>query len=158
MSPITSALRLCAVSSLLASLALACSSTTSSPTPPPCNEDPWSCPSGQTCWVNASSAFACLNSGAGKKGDTCTSVAGAPACGDGLACLQTVAAAPGKCLAYCDTTKPERACGTGENCVAAAFNGNTAALVHLCVSTAVPAGDAGADAAAESGATDSGAD
>src|SRR5215207_3866951 len=55
----------------------------------PCNEDPWQCPAGQTCWgtdVNGS-AFACLNSGSGKAGDPCQNIVSSPTCGDGLACF-----------------------------------------------------------------------
>lgn len=82
-----------------------------------CIEEPWGCPDGQTCWVNADqSDFACLNSGPGKLGDDCQNVAGTPTCEDDLACLQLQGQAMGKCTEYCDPQDPARACPDNRQC------------------------------------------
>ena len=136
-------------------LLAACSSSEgSSSTPPvPCNEDPWQCPAGQTCWPkDATGAFACLNSAVGKaKGDECSNVVGAPTCGDGLACFQAVGDATGRCVSYCDNAKAGRGCAAGESCVTATLSGTSAAF-RVCIGAATPT-DAGSP---DTGATDAG--
>lgn len=128
---------------------LACSSSESSSTPkPPCNEDPWQCAAGQTCWPqDGAGTFACLNSAVGKaKGDACTNLVGSPTCGDGLACFQAAGAAVGRCVAYCDPTKAGRGCASGETCSTAMLSGSSSKF-QICVGATAPA-DAGADTAA----------
>jgi hypothetical protein len=47
----------------------------------PCNLNPFECSAGQTCWVsdnNTPPTFACLNSGPGKKGASCSPTIDAP--------------------------------------------------------------------------------
>jgi hypothetical protein len=122
----------------------ACSSTSSSSTPaPPCNENPWGCPAGQTCWPKDTTAFVCLNSGPGKAGAACQNVPASPTCGDGLACLQTTAAG-GTCTPYCSTTDTAHTCTGGATCQTALLAGSSGPEFHVCYGGAPP-GDAGAD-------------
>lgn len=151
---------------LLLPLLAACSSESETKaTPPPCNQDPWQCPAGQTCWpVDTTGRFACLNSAAGvNKGDECANTLGAPTCGDGLACFQAVGDAKGRCVAYCDPAKAGRGCAAGETCATAQLSGTNSSFM-ICASPTAPA-DAGtdtgpaADAEADTGAAaDSAAD
>jgi hypothetical protein len=71
-----------------------------------CNEDPWSCPAGRTCWPTSTTTFECLNSGVGQAGDDCQNVLSMPSCADGLACLQFEQGAPGTCTPFCDSAHP----------------------------------------------------
>ena len=147
---------------------LACSSSSSSDSTPaakvPCNEDPWQCPAGQTCWPKDTTGdFTCLNSATGKaKGDECTNIVGAPTCGDGLACFQGVGDATGKCVAYCAPAKAGRGCAAGETCSTAMLNGSTSKF-QICVGASTPK-DAGAETspmdtgAGDSAASDAAAD
>ncbi len=141
---------------VLSAVVAACSSSSSTTTPAvPCNQNPWECSSGQTCWLtDATGDYACLNSGPGKKGASCTAVPGSPPCGDGLFCLETSATSAGTCLSFCDPANPAHACAADEVCEAAAFNNNPATLVHLCT---VPT-PAGMDAGTDTGAVDAGTD
>jgi hypothetical protein len=133
--------------------AVACSSSTATQPDagtPACNEDPFSCPAGQTCWASdAAGSFACLNSGAGKKGDPCQNLIGSPTCSDGLVCLQLLSAASGSavCVPYCDNANTTHACATGEACTKIAVVGSSA-ILHACVGPAATA-DAGADTGAD---------
>lgn len=91
-------------------------------TPIPCNVDPWSCPAGQTCWINAAAdRFECFNGGVGQVGEACHNYAGEPTCGEYLACLQLEGAAEGKCTPYCDVQNPAHACPSGNSCQAFVF-------------------------------------
>jgi hypothetical protein len=147
---------------LLACTSAACSSSDdAAPAATPCNEDPWQCPSGQTCWPKDNAgAFACLNSAAGKvKGDTCSNLIGSPTCGDGLACFQGLGESTGHCVAYCDNAKAGHGCAAGETCQTALLSGTTSAF-HICVGGSTPM-DSGTDSSSETGsdtgaATDSG--
>jgi hypothetical protein len=132
---------------LAAPLLVACSSEDAPATPVPCNQDPWTCPAGQTCWPkDQAGAFACLNSAAGVKlGDACTNTIGTPSCGDRLACFQAVGAATGTCVAYCDRTKADRGCGAGQTCQTATLAG-TSATFSICVG-GMTTSDAGTDTA-----------
>jgi len=116
---------------LVVPLAVACSSSSS--TPPPCNQDPWECGSGQTCWPKDTTSFACLNSGVGTAGSACEDSVGAPTCGDGLACLQLSTASGGICAAYCDNTETSHACPSGMTCDMVLIVGT---IVQLCVGAA----------------------
>lgn len=126
-------------------LASACSSATSS-SPAPCNEDPFQCPSGQTCWTTDAKTFACIPSGSGQYGESCQPVAGpgsAP-CADGLLCLATTNAG-GKCVHYCEPSGTAHACASG-TCTAAAIGSASGPITHVCAGGA-PSGpaDAGSD-------------
>jgi hypothetical protein len=149
------------VFAVAASSAPACSSS-SAPTTQPCNENPWECPAGQTCWPTASGSFECLNSGPGKAGSPCLDSAGVATCGDGLACLATDAT-NGSCTPYCDNTNPNHACPAGLVCDTIQLAVSGGAQFQACGggtgTTEAGAGDSGAtdSGAPDSGATDSGA-
>lgn len=137
---------------------LACSSSESEAPKPPCNEDPWQCPAGQTCWPkDTTPTFACLNSAAGKaKGDSCSNIVGTPTCGDGMACFMAAGETTGKCVTYCDTTTAGRGCAAGETCTTAMLVGSSAKF-HICVGTSTPTTDAGTDTgSSDTGSTDTG--
>ena len=83
----------------------------------PCNEHPWTCPAGQTCWINdAATAYECLNSGTGQAGEQCWNYQGNPTCTDGLGCWQASASSPGVCVHYCSNSDPAHACPEGRLC------------------------------------------
>ncbi|NUO49972.1 MAG: hypothetical protein HOV80_14045 [Polyangiaceae bacterium] len=106
--------------------------------PASCVSDPWSCPDGQTCWVNSDQkSFACLNSGPGAVGTECSSIAASPACQDDLICLQLQGQAKGACTEYCDPMDPAHACPENRQCLAVQLAGS---LLHAC---APPAGEGG---------------
>jgi len=81
--------------------------------PPPCNEDPWTCGPGQTCWPNAAGDdFACLNGAAGMgEGTPCGLFSGTVTCGPGLFCTG------GFCRHFCDPEDPNRGCPDGQICL-----------------------------------------
>lgn len=114
---------------------LACSSSKSTP----CNENPWECPSRQTCWFSTPTSFACLNSGPGQTGSACQDSVGIAACGDGLACLF------GTCTPYCSTMDPIHACTGGASCTLVTISGSSGfiATVYACSANveAINAGD-----------------
>jgi hypothetical protein len=91
---------------------VACSSDDNSNAPSTCDANPYLCPAGQTCWVNAKVQFKCFISGGGKEGDTCKNVPEQPSCLDGLTCLQLTPAG-GVCTSYCDGAHP---CPNGAAC------------------------------------------
>ena len=143
----------------LALLATACSSSSSGnggdggSSTTPCNDNPWECPSSQTCWPQTATAFACLNAGPGTLGSDCTDTVSSPTCGAGLACFQAIGATGGQCLAFCSTTDPSHACTGGDVCETVALGGAGGPEFSVCVS---PTGsDAGTEASApgDSGVT-----
>jgi hypothetical protein len=79
----------------------------------PCNENPWSCAPGQTCWPNADgNAFACLNGAVGMgEGADCDLYPGTVTCGPGLFCTQEY------CRRFCDPEDPNRGCPDGQICL-----------------------------------------
>jgi hypothetical protein len=117
---------------------MACSDSSAAPAVP-CNEDPWECPAGRTCWPVSTSAFDCLISGTGKAGDPCQNTTNAPSCGDGMACLAPNAAGPTLCAAYCDAS---HACPAGTTCTMGSLAGTPTAF-QVCLGT--PVTDAGGD-------------
>lgn len=134
---------------LLPAFAVACLGACSSSSAPsgagaPCNQAPFACPSGQTCWpVDASGNFACLGSKAGAKvGDGCVDTAGSPTCGDAMICLAIANPQQGTCAADCDPALPGRSCSANEICVAVAF-ASGGPQIHACVT--LGAADAGAE-------------
>ncbi|HEX4445519.1 MAG TPA: hypothetical protein VH044_02235 [Polyangiaceae bacterium] len=114
---------------------LACSSSSTPAAPPPCNEDPWECPTTQTCWPKDQTSFECVNVGTGAAGDACVDTLGAATCGAGLACLQTDTTG-GHCLLYCDNTDVNHPCPSGQSCQTAFLLGTSGAQFHVCVATA----------------------
>jgi hypothetical protein len=109
--------------------ALGCSS--SSAGAEPCNENPWECPAGQTCWPKDDASFACLDSGPGTAGDACLLTPGSPTCSDGLECLMT-SAAGGTCTPYCDDTDTSHACPAGQSCAVASLSGGSSGQFRIC--------------------------
>ncbi len=116
---------------LFALTSAACSGGEEDSSPPPCNEDPWSCPTGQTCSpIDAvGSEFACVNSGPGQFGDACLGVVGSAECADGLAC-NLMTPTDRTCTAYCDPTDPARVCPDGGVCFTAQTSGGR--RVNVC--------------------------
>ena len=116
------------LAALLAALLLACwpaacggDDFSSGDPPPPCNLDPWTCASGQTCWPNAAGdGFACLNGAAGiGEGASCSGLfPGSPTCGAGLFCVTLDPSMPEIkiCTRFCDATNPDRGCPEGQSC------------------------------------------
>jgi hypothetical protein len=131
------------VAIVVVSLVLGCSNSSGAQ---PCNEDPWECAAGQTCWPKDESTFECLNSGSGTAGSVCQDSVGIATCGDGLACLQT-SEASGRCAQYCDNTDTRHACPAGLTCQTALVVGSS---IQICVggSSTIDAGD-GSDAFVE---------
>ncbi|HTQ42105.1 MAG TPA: hypothetical protein VMI75_05050 [Polyangiaceae bacterium] len=140
-------MRLAASTALVLSLAVAACSSSSSggggSSSTPCNENPWECPSGQTCWPQSQTAFACLNAGSGAVGSACQDTAGAPTCGAGLFCLQSAGATAGTCVAYCSNMDTQHACTGGAACEPAALGGVSGPAFFVCVPMATGGGDGG---------------
>ncbi len=128
----------------------ACSSSSSSSSADDvCPANLFGCPAGQSCWAKDNTfAFACIPSGTGTKGSTCQSTVGVAACGEGLACLQLQGASTGTCVPYCQPGSTGRGCEAGEQCAQALLQGAKTVL-NVCVGSAAPVSDAGADAATD---------
>jgi len=150
----------------------ACSSSSSNAA---CNQNPFSCPAGQTCWVRSGPGdYQCLSSGSGQSGDLCQPTEGTATCKDGLACIEPVDSPgqPATCTPFCDSAHP---CPSGQSCTQATFDGTNYSGVcyspapvddggppddscpFLCddgssADTGQPPIDSGVDAPAESGA------
>jgi len=136
-----------------ASAAMACSSSPAPPPAKPCNEDPWECPAGRTCWPVSQTAFGCVVSGTGKAGDACDDVTNAPSCGDGLVCLAPMSTG-GVCTPYCDATDPGRGCPAGQTCLTVHLVSSQGLTFQACAGPAAPAGDAGPASDASSTSSD----
>jgi hypothetical protein len=107
-------------------------SSSSSNGPKPCNEDPFQCPAGQTCWPNQDlSGFLCQNSGPGAIGDECQLIGGQVTCGDGLLCMMPLGSTMGVCTPYCDSTDPAHACPDMAACQTAQIKPGDF-IVHFC--------------------------
>jgi hypothetical protein len=106
------------------------------PPPPPCNEDPWSCQAGQTCWVDPQDTYQCLNQGPGELGQDCMLTIGTPTCKAALFCAAGGMDTP-KCVPFCDNTDPNRACPEGMVCQRLGLvdsNGNPVnGVVNVCL-------------------------
>jgi hypothetical protein len=87
-------------------------------TPPACNQNPWECPTGQNCWPESTSTFACVTAGSGAPGSPCPNVVGTASCVAGFGCYQQSSASMGVCVAYCDSQHP---CASG-TCTAATLS------------------------------------
>jgi hypothetical protein len=137
-----------AVAALL-SVACASSNDAADAGPEQCNDNPWMCTAGTTCWPSdALSHVACLPSKAGaKKGDACIDSFGAATCGDAMACLQPLTTKPGTCVPYCSTSDPAHGCAAGESCLQGHLGSASGPVISLCVpATDGGAGDAASDA------------
>jgi hypothetical protein len=146
---------------LVAFFAVACSSSSASGTGAdasvPCNENPWECPAGQTCWPTNATTFACLNAGPGALGAACANTAGTPTCGAGLACFQAIGASTGTCVAYCSTTSTSHPCTGADVCETADLGGSGGPSFSVCVAEMVGGQDSGAPTGDSSAAADAGA-
>lgn len=101
-------------------------STTTTSTAKPCNEEPWVCPAGQTCWpVGPDQGFDCFNEGPGAIGEDCQLYASSPTCKAGLLC-----GAGDKCTPYCDTKDASHACPSPLVCLPLTITG--AGEVYAC--------------------------
>lgn len=82
----------------------------------PCNEDPWSCPAGQTCWILSDGTASCINASSQKAGGDCNPVIGTTDCDVGLACIQPQGTNNGRCTEFCSTTDVNHKCPMGFTC------------------------------------------
>jgi hypothetical protein len=103
---------------------------------PPCNEDPWICPQGQTCWIHSDFTFQCLNSGPGAPGAPCAAIVGTPQCTDLHICLTAADPNDGICTPFCDPFDTNRACVGPATCRAAMFqvpnSEQQIGPIHMC--------------------------
>jgi hypothetical protein len=121
----------------------------------PCNESPFECKAGQTCWPNMSvTAFECLNSGAGKAGDACALIGGQVTCGDGLICIALTDPMKGQCTPYCDPTDPSHGCPNGEVCAGFGINSN-ALLIKACTEPTTTSSSSGSTSGSTASSTSS---
>lgn len=142
---LTTLTTLATLAAIASSIGVVACSSESSATPSSCATNPFSCPAGQTCSAkDTGGTFACLPSGAGKKGDACQNTPGATTCGDTLVCLQT-SRAGGQCSPFCEEgSGTAHACAATAQCRAAALQGTTT-VFHVCVDEPGPPADAGAE-------------
>jgi hypothetical protein len=128
----------------IASSLMACSSSSgSTATAKPCNDDPWQCPAGKVCWPTSTTTFACLISAAAGAGEACLDTVGMPTCADGLACLAT-ATSPGACTPYCDTKEASHGCPGGQTCTTAEITNSGGVTFQVCTGGQGSSPDAGA--------------
>lgn len=128
---------------LLGGSLLAACSTSSSTTP--CNQDPLSCPAGQTCWVQTGpDDYGCVPAGPGTNGQPCTPTQSSASCGNGLACVN------GTCQSFCNPTDPSHGCPAGQTCASVTLPGGTQSF-NACVAGGGNAPDSGSPASSDSG-------
>jgi len=101
-----------------------------------CNEDPWCCPSGQTCGSDSMTTFGCLNVGQSGPGEPCEKYVGIPGCGERLFCFTGGGSPQGVCVPFCDPTDPDRACPNYHHCLQVTVNDST--VIHVCDPNAPP--------------------
>jgi len=126
-------------------VAIGCGASSSQPTP--CNENPWQCGSGQTCWpqqctcpsgascdpTNCTPQFQCVPSAGKPAGEPCQLQIGQPTCGDLQTCVELAdGGASGVCRYYCDPADPTRGCVSGFTCEELTV-GTSSATEHVCV-------------------------
>lgn len=132
----------------LPAFAGACSSSSSNTSgtdaSAPCNENPWECPSSQTCWPAGPTSFSCLNAGPGALGTACANTEGSATCAAGLACFQALGAAAGTCVSYCSNTDPNHACTGQDACITADLGGAGGPAFSICVPPMTGNPDSGA--------------
>lgn len=105
----------------------------------PCNQDPWNCGAGQTCWFNqAGTGMECLNArNEFQAGDACTPSIGTPTCGEGLLCVGDMNGG-GTCERYCDNTETCKACPEGLVCRSVSFSDQTTMQVIASANVCLP--------------------
>jgi hypothetical protein len=93
-----------------------------------CKGEPFTCPTGQTCWYvdYEKQVFECRPAGAGRKGSDCEQ-SPEPTCGDALICIG-VSADASACVPFCDPAHP---CVEPEACVETTGADGTV-LFHVC--------------------------
>jgi hypothetical protein len=99
--------------------------------PPPCWQDPWTCPDRQTCWFDTMTSLACLNVGQGLEGQACEPNIGAARCEENLFCLSTAQIQPPVCTFYCDPADTQHACPMNRPCLSVQVP-ETSITVHVC--------------------------
>lgn len=110
----------------------------------PCNDNPWQCSSGQTCWpvqctcsgsgscdpTNCTPRFDCTASVAGRAaGQSCENKIGKATCGDDQACIGFADGGTPTCSAFCDSSHP---CPSDQACVPLTL-GNSSLVENVCV-------------------------
>jgi len=98
----------------------------------PCNEDPWGCDLGQTCWIDDSSTFQCVNVGSAGLGDTCQPFSGSSPCGQDMICVGVTGDTSGVCRKFCDPSDSCKTCDAGETCISATYPSAGNAQVYFC--------------------------
>jgi hypothetical protein len=131
----------------------------------PCNEDPFQCGAGETCWpqqctcssgqacdtTNCTPQFQCVGAADRRPGDSCKLQIGSPACGALQTCVAIAGSGVGgACRFYCSPGAPDPGCATGFTCVRLGV-GNSSATEDVCL----PA-PSDSDAALPVGAPDGG--
>ncbi|HEY8042002.1 MAG TPA: hypothetical protein VIF15_19500 [Polyangiaceae bacterium] len=113
----------------------------------PCNEDPFQCGAGKTCWpqqctcpsgtgcspTDCTPQFECAGSAGKQPGDACQLQIGQVTCGDLQTCVALAGSgAPGVCRVYCDPGDPRRGCASGFGCVQLGV-GSSSAVENVCL-------------------------
>ena len=89
----------------------------------PCNQDPWACPEGQTCWVDGSMTYQCVGVGPGALGDPCTLLIGGSPCGQDMGCVAPQGSTEGTCQRFCDPSGGAcKACPEGQICTSITYS------------------------------------
>ncbi len=105
-----------------------------------CDEDPWQCAAGQTCWFNQTGdGVQCLNSGPRTEGDECQPMAGSPSCGDLMLCVGN-AMGVGQCRRYCASATPCKACPAGFDCRGISFRNQATDEIIANTNVCLPPG------------------
>jgi hypothetical protein len=126
-------------------LDLGCGS--SAPPATTCNDDPFQCGKGQTCWpqqctcppgtscdpTDCTPQFQCLAGADKQAGDPCQLTIGQVTCGELQTCVELRdSGGGGTCRDYCDPGDPRRGCVSGFQCVALGVGGS-ASVESVCV-------------------------
>jgi hypothetical protein len=137
---------------------IACSSSSATVA---CNEDPFQCAAGTTCWpsqcvcptgqqcdiTNCVPQFSCVASVPGKQvADSCHNTTGTDSatCGDLQACIELGGNPAGLCAAYCDPSSPTHGCSGDDICsVYRVGSGANNPTINVCVPK--PTRDGGPD-------------
>ena len=121
-----------------------------------CNEAPWQCGSGSTCWptcecpsgqspcttANCTTQFSCIASKSDAVvGENCSLKNGVAQCGDNETCVAIADAGAGICEAYCDQNQ---GCAPGYTCTVLRVTGAGSSSERVCLPPAL-ASDGGFD-------------
>jgi hypothetical protein len=116
----------------------------------PCNEDPFQCGAGETCWpqectcpssaacdpTDCTPRFQCAASADRRPGDSCRLDIGSVGCGDLQTCVAIAGSGVGGvCRYYCDPTAADRGCATGFTCVRLGVGSSSTATENVCLPT-----------------------